>query len=524
VREHRTYYLGYKIRHHPLLDFDSAPDLKLSTVSKSFKHPVVSASLGFHILGYAMPECDTKDVLNSLASIGRRVGMDTAPIIMSIRKFKHFVWAKLRREFDPLPLGTDTSFEVWLAKTSYPEWKKNQLRETWKNMNGIPLKRHKKVRNHIKKEAYDIYKAPRAIMSRRDGFKCYAGPICKCVEEEVFKHPTFIKHIPITDRPVYIHERLGPGPYNETDFTCYEGSFKQEIQQACEVILFKYMTKNIEPRKVNTINKVITGVNKMNFRNGVRASIIGRRMSGEMTTSLSNGFTNWMLVSYLAFLKNPDSVVNGVFEGDDGLFTTTGCKLVSSDFDVTGFRVKLKSYAEIGDASFCGLSFAPEDMANVRDPIKTILKLATTRSQRLHSTKTKFNGLKRAKAYSLLYELPRCPVVSALGMNLLERTEGIQPVYEWNYWQNIIRTRDKIDLNVHVKPPGLASRRLVSKRYGISIKQQLTLESYLRRCDVDTPLDHPLLLKLCSQRSNAKELGDYYHRYSVRLIRGTQQV
>lgn len=492
---------------------ETARDLVIKQVNKTKAHFAVAVSLGPHVLGFARPEPDPYDPNNIVHSLKTRLGRKPLPASFKMRGFNRFVWSKLRKEFEPVPYGTDLSFDYWIENSQYPLWKKNQLRQTWERCAGQLQKKHLKVNGFGKHESYPCYKALRGIFSRTDTFKCYAGPICHAVEKIVFKHPAFIKHIPISKRPEYIHNLLGPGPYYCTDFTAFESQFIAAIQDACEHQLMKYMTKNLDDTKVKTICDTIRGKNRIGFRSGVHASIFGRRMSGEMTTSLSNGFTNYMLVSYIAYLKGGE--IRGVFEGDDGLFTMTGATLVNEDFVGTGFNVELKVFDSISNSSFCGMFYHPDELQNVRDPLDVLLKFAYSRSQRIHSKRSKLDALLKAKAYSLLYELPACPIVTKFARHVIDELKGVVPVFDYSWWQLMLITRDKLNIYKDVFEPGPKTRNLVADNFNVSVEQQLELEKYLCRCDIRKPLDHPLLTHLYSNRDNSSALSDYYDRYAV---------
>ena len=87
--------------------------------------------------------------------------------------------------------------------------------------------------------------------------------------------------------------------------------------------------------------------------------IEARRMSGEMNTSLGNGFSNLMFMAFVC--EKLGLNCNGVVEGDDGLFAFNGNTPSASDFTKYGFNIKLDVHSEISTASFCGNVFDPED-------------------------------------------------------------------------------------------------------------------------------------------------------------------
>jgi hypothetical protein len=111
-------------------------------------------------------------------------------------------------------------------------------------------------------------------------------------------------------------------------------------------------------------------------------------MSGEMNTSLGNGFFNMMVTLFLAsrrqsegphpvtmekFIDNYFHHVKGVFEGDDGLTTfSPDCQLKTEHYTDLGLLIKLEDHKELGTASFCGNLFDEIDLVQITDPLRVV--------------------------------------------------------------------------------------------------------------------------------------------------------
>lgn len=109
------------------------------------------------------------------------------------------------------------------------------------------------------------------INSRNDTFKCYSGPFFKAMENEVYKYHSFIKHVPVPDRPALICALDKSGCYKyATDFTAFESHFKKEIMEKIEFILYDHLLQDY-PEDALFIKKVLGGTNKMRTRTGIRA-------------------------------------------------------------------------------------------------------------------------------------------------------------------------------------------------------------------------------------------------------------
>jgi len=146
-------------------------------------------------------------------------------------------------------------------------------------------------------------------------------------------------------------------------------------------------------------------------------------MSGEMCTSLGNGFTNLMLALFIASLRHGH--LEGYVEGDDGLFATD-FELTKEDYLNLGFTMKnVDEVFHPGWASFCGMLFG-DSLQIVRSPRRFLENFGWTHSA-VHGGEKVMLGLLRAKALSAVYETPHCPIVSVLARRALHHTRGVTP-------------------------------------------------------------------------------------------------
>lgn len=321
------------------------------------------------------------------------------------------------------------SVDSWLAHANYPQWRKDELLATWvtvKDDYWKCVKKHNKVKAFTKEEFYNEYKAPRGIFSRTDAFKCMVGPLIHAIEEEVFKHPAFIKKIPVADRPKYIKELFEKyaGDVYGSDFSSYESSFKKQLMESCEFVMYDYMVQNHPEAKMimEYFKKTISGMNHIQFKN-TELEIEATRMSGEMNTSLGNGFTNLMVILYLAECKNVET--HPVVEGDDALFKST-VLFTEEDYAEFGLICKLEKYNDFNEASFCGLIFDMINNVNIADPVKIILKTPWVKRQYIQAKHAVDMGLLKARALSMLWTYPGAPIIQNYAKYLLRMTYNYQ--------------------------------------------------------------------------------------------------
>lgn len=265
--------------------------------------------------------------------------------------------------------------DTWLNDSKYTLAQKRDFRDAYDDyMTGIVDKELLCCNSFLKKEIYPEKKYGRVINSRSDQFKAVVAPYIKLVEEQVFSTDHFVKHhLPsfTAHRLVEIKEKFGS--VVETDYSSFEGSFTQAFMQACELQLFKHILAD-NPLILDLITSSYNRPNKIVFKDRSSFTFIGSRMSGEMWTSLANGFSNAMLLEFCAFKSGAE--VDYIVEGDDGFYGTT------NSFDNTiverlGFRLKIEEVNDINDCSFCGVKVDASG-ANTGDALKQLTNLGYT--------------------------------------------------------------------------------------------------------------------------------------------------
>jgi hypothetical protein len=190
-------------------------------------------------------------------------------------------------------------------------------------------------------------------------------------------------------------------------------------------------------------------------------------MSGDMNTSLGNGFSNLMLWKFMCFKSKIKS--EGFVEGDDGIFAISGSKL--PDLSIAkrlGFALKLQTFDDPSKASFCGNVYADNIL---REPHDFLANFGWSSSCIGAGVKVR-RQLLRAKALSAKYETPHCPIVGALADRALVLTRGIAPRFVNDGYHEIpsdVR-------NVPQFNPTWRDRELFAELYGITPNQQMRVE------------------------------------------------
>jgi len=476
------------------------PNTKYVDSSSSISRFRLARSLGWHVEGCAPMGPDINDLETIYRGRCHRMNRLTPTIVPKFkRSFRQHVRLFLRNNFKSLPVDVDTSIETWLASTSYPEWRKEQLR----NCHDRDIYRNK---SFIKREFYDVPKHARWINSRSDSFKQRTGPIFKLIEKEIFDSKYFIKHVPVAERSKFIHDRLyRPGAsYVATDHSSFEAHISPEIMRICEMQLYSYMTRNLPERGIflNLLKQGLLGKQNcsMNSKCRVRTTTYAR-MSGDMCTSLGNGFTNLMVMSYVAYLKGWDNI-DGVVEGDDGIFRLDGPVPTSEEFASLGFTIKSEVFDDLGVAGFCQLYFAGQEFDNLVDPKKILLRSGWTMSSSMNGGDRIMKELTRAKALSMLCEAPINPVTSSMARWLLRMTRSsksrVDESDEW-YYHQCVRNVDRC-LSKSMIGPSMHQREFVAHKFGLSVNAQLSIEKYFDNKTDLGPINQPDVVNFVSTK------------------------
>jgi hypothetical protein len=502
-------------------------ELKTGThIGRALRPPVLSVrppaltSLGCHVEGVAMPHPDLTDTKTAQAGVAKRFACKTPePNRAILRRLRRFVRKYIKR-YVPLPADSDTSVETWLKTTRYPAHRKEELLRKYEAVEDKLDPKYFRVKSFVKDETYSEFKHARGINSRTDEFKCFVGPIFKLIEAEVYKDEHFIKHIPVRDRPAAIYSRLHrPGAtYLASDYTAFESLFVREIMNCVEFELYKHMTKFLPDHKdfMWYCHNVLAGVNTCSYKN-FTVKVKATRMSGEMCTSLGNGFSNLMFMLF-AFEEMGCTGVDGFVEGDDGIFVCNGSPPTEKQFEDMGLRIKMVEHSDLARASFCGLIFDLEDQANVTNPLEVICSLGWTSNRYAKSNDSKLHALLRCKALSLAHQYPGCPIIQPLAFKILSLTQGLSvgklihesPAFsQWERDQLIdaFAYRDRL---VEI-PIGINTRCLVAEEFGISLAEQQYIETLVSEMSVIKPFDDAFLRAVCPN-----DWKKYFETYSFR--------
>jgi len=490
----------------------------------------VTRSLPIFLWGLALPKADPRDVYSLVYGLCKRViQVPPPPKKVLMKKFKGFVHRWIRENLTPVRSDADLTYEHWRDSTSYSKSRKKQLDElneetkhlTWNDI--IHSRKYTNVKSHQKDEFYSEYKMPRWINSRHDLFKIRSGPIFKQIEKIVFQNPLFIKYVPVRDRAQWIIDNIQQdgGYYYATDYSSFESLFTPRLMKACEMQLYEFMTRDLdaghewyESMKYVLCEKPYTLGTK-----DVKCDLTGTRMSGEMNTSLGNGFTNAMITLFML----RESGVNehrAVFEGDDGLLWSP-VQLTAAVPEQLGLRIKMEEYTNLEDAAFCGNRFNLKEKIIVRNPIEYLAYFGWSKATQVKLRDSKLDVVLRSKAYSLRYQYNGCPILASFANYVLRVTKRAEAGISKNLisdrtlseWERDLAKEAVADAENFVElRPGKGTRALVDKLYGINPSDQIELEKYFDNLATLGAIEHPILKKYAVLKP---QWSEYFSDYQV---------
>lgn len=420
-----------------------------------------------------------------------------------MNKFMKFVEEQIRL----LPhLTTRPCFEQWITEVNQPLSRKEEYTKAFDfyiehklhidklaSVYGTPaykkdetFEKFLRISTFIKSEWYPEMKPNRCINPRSITYMPTVGPSYADISKVIFSLPEFIKYVPIKDRPKYILERLSNSGSRcvSTDYKSFENSFTMRVQEAVEMKLYKHMLK-LYPDLYNLCH--LQCIHNDVHCSSMSISMDAARMSGEMCTSLGNGFTNLMLMKFFCY-KHDITDAQGVIEGDDGLFTYHGPSLDNEFFNQLGFQIEIDE-RDLNESSFCGNIFTEKSLKTLVNPLEAIAT-ASYSMQGVGARDCELNKLTYLMGYSLLCQYGNCPIVGAFARMQI-RTTILNDPHVRNKALSYFKTSRKLDwwsreilsktiyekvLDAKVE---LEDRMLIERLYDIPVSAQLLIEKQL---------------------------------------------
>lgn len=393
-----------------------------------------------------------------------------------LSQFYKFVKKKISY-YPVIPGGIDenTLLESWLENSNYNNNRKDKMRRLNAEFQQTRTltKRDYSCVSFIKREFYTEIKEPRIINSRSDKFKAVIGPWIHLIEGYVYNEH-YIKHC----RPEEVYDRMqrvaeGYDTFYETDYSSFEGSFTQNYQKHVELALFKHLLANY-PEIQRFIERAYC-TNEVIHRKKYKATFEGSRLSGDMWTSLANGFSNQMMMEWLLYKNKTGG--NYLVEGDDGYIACNG--VLNFDYITKlGFKLKVEAVHDHHHVHFCSLRAHNGLLVpDIRRTLSHFGKSCETKVSAMFKSASKksareFKRYQVSKAYSLLATGRGIPILQELALAIINKTKERLVTKYVDWWE-----REFFDLT-HLEPVDITHdmRTYVEQEFGIPITTQTRLE------------------------------------------------
>jgi hypothetical protein len=201
----------------------------------------------------------------------------------------------------------------------------------------------------------------------------------------------------------------------------------------------------------------------------------------------------------------------GFVEGDDGIFNVSeDLSPTTEQMESYGFCLKIDVVANIEEASFCGLIFDPEDLVNVTDPIKVLMKLAWLPRKYVNCSENLARELLKAKAQSALFQYNGCPIITPVCDYIVKSLSNVKRTKRtFNYFDTYNKEIYLKSEGVVARPVPYRTRALVASTYGISVDMQHDITERI----LNTPLGEPFELSLPQTYDQYAQCYDQYVAY-----------
>lgn len=471
----------------------------------------VSSTLPIYWTQAVRPRPDHRDPLNLVCGVVKRFGnKPTKPNKKIWKDILRFAELFNRHYFKPILPDEEPTFENWIANSPYDQVRREQLTKAHKDSNLSSLNRRQRRKtfsqnkSFCKGEAYGPFKKPRLINSRVDEAKVDFGPWFKEISDRLFALPPFIKYIPFSDRPEVIKRDLMEegSTYVADDYVAYEAHFDKQHMQL-EFTYYKYMLSKCPGGRevLKRMYAALQGTNECKFE-FFKVLIEATRMSGDMNTSLGNSYTNLIIHAYWYWVNcgrptDPNILRDYVMrkikvEGDDSAASYRNKSHIPTEeqMKLSGFKVEHLEFDNLGDMSFCGCVFDPDDMIIVTDPTKVLADFGWVPRRYVRANLKMRLELMRAKALSYKYQYNGCPIITPFCDNIIRQTSHVKirkSIIDTTAMYERDLLKQAISNNENTKPTGMKTRLLVERLFGITVMEQLSIE--IKLCSVTKPFE-----------------------------------
>lgn len=473
---------------------------------------IAQVQMGPVIRGAALPIIDPNDVENVETGILARILAEMPEVDEPLMaEFLDFAASELKRRIIPIDEKNVLTFEECMEEwAGHTQEEKINMRQEYSKYDSLDdlldVDPCNEVKAFVKYQAELSYKRARMILPRCEAFRAHYMRYIHTIERRVYKWEETVKGLTPREKMEelerYFNNKLGL--FLESDYTRFEASYtKSHLRIEYMLLCFFFPWAKQTWKRVY---KMLCGKQVCKSKL-VDFWVIGRRMSGEMTTSLVHFVMN--LLVHLFIAKKLNVHIKGKFEGDDNVSEVS--RVFKTDiYRRLGLIVKMSFVNSLYDASFCHVMYSHSG-ALVRDPREVLMKLGWSLSNRRLTHKSVVRlGLLKAKCLSYYYELPNCPIVAVITYKILQLTCTVVPIIELDGYHvlpdNILVTKPEIPADAY---------SYVEQHFGLSTKMQQDIENEIY-CWNEIPKYYPVEWNgWLLSHPNSADWVDYFLKYAL---------
>lgn len=278
-------------------------------------------------------------------------------------------------------------------------------------------------------ENYPEIKEPRAISACSEEAKCYLGGYLHAIDKHAIKTcPFFVKGLnsyAIDNKKTNLARRWSL--FMGSDYSSYEGSQDYCWINMIEKTIYLKWLENY-PEIQQHISEIYEKGHDIYYRKTFWGHLRGKRMSGDVQTSIGNGICNALIWKYVSYVSNVP--IELLVEGDDA-FICSDAELDVSIVHRLGFDCKIDGPSTNPD-DICFLSrymidgnpFA--DIPKVMDKIGVVKSSHFAKCYKRNTNRSlrEINDYAYTKAYCYLFMYSGCPVVDPACRAIMRCTQG----------------------------------------------------------------------------------------------------
>lgn len=404
-----------------------------------------------------------------------------------LRRLRAFVDQFLKGHFEEFTATDVPGFLDTLEETNYTGAEKARLRKAYVVSERYPFgtlpERYKKGLAFGKGEYYEGVKHARGICGRTSVWKARFLRFIRAIESRVFKLRYFVKGLNDENKvKAMFRAFMADGVFFENDFESFECSFSFNFKDVCELALFRHFLGAHFPEVYAELREDAKSILMCYKWFSIR--VFGKRASGDLWTSLANGFANLMLILFVAHDAGLDfSQLRVLVEGDDSVGQIAGrMPNFAAAFRELGFLAKMQERASLLETAFCHLHLTPSGLA-MSDFRRVLPKFFYATSKYVTHSPRHLRMLLRSKAMSLSVEDGSTPILWALVEYAFRASEG--PM-DWYYLYRHMTTYEReqqVKTYRAPREPTLEARVWYDVHFKCPITMQLLLEEAIRRGD-----------------------------------------